>query len=483
MMYRLFSHLFAYVRYGLLVALTMGASIAWALEGTEIAPGPDSDTPSYDVFIESTAPAGGEGIGIADSPLLIDIVGGDSGALPVAILPFEWNGPKALRPDVSLRGIVGDDLYRSGRFLPILPKTADQFQGRFDDGIDFSTWRDRGVTSVVVGSWNTTADGYVVRFRLFDAFREQQLIGYSFSVEPGQLRRVAHEISDAIFERLINIPGIFSTRIAYITQREEDAGDIYTLNVADSDGFDARTVVSSKSPIMSPAWGPDGRNIAYVSFEAVERSAIYIQDIYTGKRIRASSAAGINGAPAWSPDGKKLALTLSYKGNPDIYILHIATGNLTQLTVNHGIDTEPAWHPSGETIFFTSNRSGSVQVYEISARGGTARRVTFEGTYNANAVPSPDGNTLAFVHSPSGKRFYISKLDLRYGTIETLTLGVLDESPDFSPNGRMIIYARSGGRDGDILSSVSIGGETTQDLTVGGGVRLRDPTWSPYLRE
>ena len=413
--------------------------------------------------------------GQAHAILDIEITQGIEGALPIAIVPFTWQGATPEPPE-AIATIVASDLRGSGQFAPTPAENLPQ-QPQSAAEINFPIWRNQNIENIVIGSLQTTSGGYVVKFQLFDAIRGQQLIGYSIPVTERNLRRVAHKISDLIYQKLIGQRGAFSSRVAYISTQTSPEGDKrYVLQVADSDGYNAQTVYSSPDPLMSPAWSPDGQSLAYVSFEN-SRPEVFVQDLEGGSRVKVSGRAGINSAPAWSPNGRKLALTLSVNGTPDIYVMDVGSGTLARLTHGSGINTEPVWMPDGRSLVFTSDRSGQPQLYQVPVTGGRAKRLTFEGRYNAAADVSPDGKQVAMVHN-DGDGFHIAVLDLSTHALRVLTDGSLDESPSFAPNGSMIIYATAHQGRG-VLAAVSEDGRIHQRLSLQAG-DVREPVWSPF---
>ncbi len=416
--------------------------------------------------------------GRAHAILTIEITQGVEGALPVAIVPFAWDGASDAAP-LDISRVIEQDLQRSGRFSP-LPR--EDFLARPSEStqINFRNWRVLGIESLVVGKISAAAGGYTVQFQLFDVFRSSQLTGYTIRTTASELRRTAHQISDIIYETLLGEPGAFATRIAYVTElRASNGSRRFSLQVADADGHNPRPVLNSVKPLMSPSWSPDGRRLAYVSFES-NRPAIYIQNLETGKRQRIAAFRGLNGAPAWSPDGTRLAVVLSREGSADIYVMELGSRKLRRLTKHYAIDTEPVWTPDGSAIVFTSDRGGKPQLYRVRASGGgRAERLTFEGSYNARAAISPNGRTIAFVHG-EGNVFRVAVMDIETGAVQVLTDTFLDESPSFAPNGSMILYATVDGGKG-VLSAVSVDGRVHQRLALQEG-NAREPAWSPYGR-
>ena len=415
---------------------------------------------------------------IAAAQLEFDVVGSANRRTPVAVVPFGWEGEGPDAP-YDIDDVIAADLNRSGRFRPI-PENDMLQKPTASIDVDFDDWSILGVEAVVIGKITQTgANAYSVQFQAFDVFNREQLVGYRMPASRGTMRRVAHRAADMIYEELTGIPGVFGTKVAYVSAIGRGDDRQYSLIVSDMDGENQFTIMESTNPIMSPAWSPDSRQLAYVSFEE-DVSTIFVQTLRTGNRIKVSSRAGINGAPAFSPDGRKLVLTLGgVDGNLDIHVLDLRTRELTRLTTNRAIDTEGTWSPDGQTIFFTSDRSGGPQVYSVGVNGGTPQRVTFEGSYNARPRLSPDGSRLALVTLDRGN-YRIGILDLDDKDLLIVSTGNQDESPSFAPNSDSLIYATRQGGDG-VLEMVSADGLVRQRLGSGRG-DIREPVWSPFPR-
>jgi TolB protein len=398
--------------------------------------------------------------------------------VPIAVVPFGWQGSGPAAFDLS--AVVTADLRSTGRFAP-LPAADMVTRPTEPNQVNFQSWRLLKTDYLVIGKLSEDSpDRFTAVFELFDVVRGEQSLGFRLQGGRTDLRSMAHKISDMIFEKITGIPGVFSTQIAYVSE-EQRANNTkrYRLIVSDADGENARVVADSPQPLMSPAWSPDARRIAYVSFEG-QQSAVYVQTLRTGTRERVSSRPGVNSAPAFSPDGRMLALTLSHdNGNLDVYTLDLATQQLKQLTTDDAIDTEASWSPDGKMVYFTSDRAGGPQVYRVSANGGRPERVSYDGVYNARPRLSPDGKTIAVVFGQNNT-YKIGAVDSANGMLRVLTSGRLDESPSFAPNGAQIIYAtRENGRG--VLASVSTDGLIqTQIASVAGDVR--EPVWGPFPR-
>ena len=406
--------------------------------------------------------------------LELDVIGGRAAALPIAVVPF---GGDCGETDVG--GVVRADLGRSGQFRALDVSQIAERPTRGSE-VAYPAWRMLKQDFLLVGRCVAEGGGYRTEYELFDVAKQERLLGFALTAPAGSMRDVAHQISDAVYEKILGIPGAFWTRIAYVTSSGLGRGARYALMVADADGWNPRTVVNSTEPLMSPSWSPDGRRLAYVSFEG-GNSAVWIQDIASGSREKLTSFRGINGAPSFSPDGGRLALTLSKGGNPDVYVMDLGSKRLTQVTNHFGIDTEPSWSPDGSRLYFTSDRGGRPQVYQVAASGGSATRVSFEGSYNASPSVSFDGKKIATAQG-AGNVYRIALLDNSLGSPRwsMLSPGSLDESPSFAPNGAMVLYAAREGRRG-VLYAVSADGRVRQRLVLAEG-DVREPAWSPYRK-
>ena len=409
-----------------------------------------------------------------EQPLHLDIVGGNAAALPIAVVPFAGSAG-----ETDIGKVIAADLDRSGQFRSLPDKDLVERPTRGSE-VNYPTWRLLKQDFLLVGRILDAGGQMRVEYELFDVAKQARLLGEA-KIAPGSAARdVAHQIADAVYEKILGVRGAFWTRIAYVTASGTGGNRHYALMVADSDGFNPQAVVNSSEPLLSPSWSPDGKRIAYVSFDRGS-SSIYIQNLASSGRELIASFRGINGAPSFSPDGSKLAMTLSKSGNPEIYVMDLGSKALRQVTNQFGIDTEPVWSADGQTIYFTSDRGGKPQIYQVSANGGGATRLTFQGSYNAKATVSRDGKKIATAQG-NGNTYRIALLDRGLGgRWSTLSPGSLDESPSFAPNAAMLVYAaKEGGRS--VLYSVSADGRARARLTVP-GASVQEPAWGPYRQQ
>ncbi|MFG6416647.1 Tol-Pal system beta propeller repeat protein TolB [Roseateles sp. DC23W] len=415
--------------------------------------------------LAALAALAGLGAGPALAQMRIDIAGVGGTRIPVAIVDFR-DQSQSPQP---IAAIIRADLERSGLF-----RTVDAPAGLSEASSPaFAEWRSRQADALVAGSVTRLADGRLdIRFKLWDVVKGAESIGEAQAVMPDDARLAAHRIADMIYQKLTGERGVFATRMAYVTK----AGARYSLVVADADGEGARAALNSVDPIISPAWSPNGRELAYVSFES-RKATVRIQDVQTGQRRVLADFKGTNSAPAWSPDGQRLVLSLSRDGGTQLFVINRDGSGVRRIAQSSAIDTEACFAPDGSKIYFVSDRGGSPQIYRMPAGGGAAERVTFSGNYNISPALSPDGKTLAYI-TRTGGAFRLSVLDLATGQAQQISEANDDESPSFAPNGRLIVYAsRAGGKE--VLMTTTLDGKIKTPLLVT-LADVREPTWGPF---
>ena len=403
------------------------------------------------------------------SELILEITQGTEDPYRVAILKFE--GDQKVSNDIDK--IIRNNLKRSGEFnlfanedLLSLPTSETE--------VIFNDFKILNIDYLVIGKIVKDGISISVVYDIFDINKGKKIRTSTVYGIPNKNRQLGHYVSDGIYEEITGMKGISSTKILYVTENKN-----FNLMVADADGSNEQILLKSNDPIISPAWSPDSKKVAYVSFET-GMAKVYIQDIATGERELAIENSSQISSPSWSPDGKFLSLTMYQDGNAEIYILNLKNRNLTRLTNHFSIDTESSWSPKGSKIMFTSGRSGSPQLYEIDLRRFNAKpkRITFDGNYNAKGSYLPNNEGFIFVHREN-KNFQIAIKYFNENFIRPLTNAQLDESPSISPNGNVIVYAIKD--DGmSLLAGVTLSGAKFRLPAKMGFVR--EPAWSGFLR-
>ncbi|PLW84448.1 Tol-Pal system beta propeller repeat protein TolB [Kineobactrum sediminis] len=408
--------------------------------------------------------------------LVIEITQGRDNPTAIAVAPFAWQGTGPVPEDVAQ--VIDDDLARSGQFDPV---ARGDMLGRpsSQQEVFYRDWQAINAEYLLIGRVNVTDEVQMrIEYELFDVARQTRVLNGYEEGHVNEARMLSHRVADEVYQQLTGTRGAFATRLLYVSvTRVPNGKDYFRLTLADSDGARPIVLLESREPILAPSWSPDGKEIAYVSFET-SRPAIFRQDLASGAREQLTNFRGLNSAPAWSPDGNTMAMVLSKDGNPDIYLMDLGTRRLTRITRHYAIDTEPTWMPDGNALLFTSDRGGRPQIYRYDLRSGATTRVTFEGSYNARPRMAQDGRNLVLVHR-SGEGFHIALYDMETSRLQILTNTELDESPSIAPNGSMVLYATKSG-DRGILAAVSVDGGVKFRLPAREG-DVREPAWSPYM--
>ena len=410
------------------------------------------------------------------SELFLEITKGSEDPFKVAMIPFAGNSSVSKK----LNKVIRNDLSRTGEFSLLDERLLLPLEIENEE-INYQDWRLLGMDYLVAGNIVKEKNSIDVSYEIYDIQKRRKIRSTKVFGLPNQLRQLAHYTSDGIYESIAGIKGIASTKLLYVNEiKSADIESRYRLMLADSDGANEQTLLSSSEPIISPSWSPDGKKVAYVSFET-GLAKVYIQNIASGKRESVLSKNTQISSPSWSPDGKYLSLTIYQDGNAEIYILRLRDKTLTRMTNQFAIDTESSWSPKGNKILFTSGRSGSPQIYELDLRrlNSKAKRISFEGSYNAKASYLPNEEGIIFVHRSTDGLFHIALKYKKENFIRILTEAKMDESPSVAPNGNMVIYGITEG-DQSMLAGFSLSGATFK-LPASQG-EVREPAWSNFLR-
>ena len=402
---------------------------------------------------------------------VIEILGGKATQIPIAVMPFKSFG--ATKNLAKVNSVIKSDLNRSGLFYTLDTRGVSASPNS-DKEVNFSQWRSLEAQFLIIGRVDfLQKEKLKVSWSLIDIYKQQTILGGEFVGNKTQIRAIGHKVSDKIYERLTGSKGVFHTKIAFV---EKYNNKKFKLNIADYDGYNITSLLDSKMPIISPRWSPDGKNIAYVSFEK-QKPIIYIQEIATGKRRLLANFKGNNSAPAWSPDGKRLAIVLTYNTNSQIYLINADGSDVKRLVRSRSITTEPAWSPDGKEIYYTSNQGGGPQIYKFDLESSEVSRVTFEGKYNLYPNLSYDGKLLLYLTQDEGK-FKVALQNLQSKQVLKLTRGPLDEAPVFAPNGHMILFVYKDYGKTTKIGTVSINGLKIDPLPLGSR-QVQEPAWGP----
>lgn len=404
----------------------------------------------------------------AFADLRIEITGVGANQMPIAIQTFQGSAGMPAEP----AQLIGADLTRTGAFR--LVSVPERLQENLEQPEGLEDAARAGAAVYVVGAVHPLGGGrWDVRCLFYDTATGEQLDSVGLTAGGELLRMAAHRCADRIYTKLTGEGPMFASQIAYVAQR---GARRYELIIADSDGGVPRAALQSPEPIISPVWSPDGRRLAYVSFEQ-RKPIVYVHELSTGSRRAVAAFRGNNSAPAWSPDGRELAVALSRDGLTQIYRLPLDGSGLKRFTQSYGIDTEPVYSKDGRWIYFTSDRGGTPQIYRQPLAGGPAERVTFGSNYAISPDISPDGQRMAYI-SRIDSNFRLAVMDLTTGQDMLVTNTQRDESPSFAPNGRFLVYATEVSGRG-VLGTCSADARLMTRLTGEGDIR--EPAWGPIL--
>jgi TolB protein len=418
------------------------------------------------------------GTGSAYAQVRGDIIGPGMPKYPIAVSPLKIMSGDQSRVSEGIADAISYDLDLSGWFRVIDRAAHIEHPQRSGDTLgsfDFRDWSTIGAVGLVKGRFSVQGEELTVEVRLFDVSQAKEIIGKRYVASVKDYRRVAHKFADEIINQFTGVPGIFNTRIAYVSTA---GGRFKEIHVAHLDGTEKYQVTNNRTINLSPAWTPDGKSILYTSYKD-RNPSLYLFELYSGNDVKFSSRTGLNLGGKWSPDGQSVAVSLERGGNTDIYLLDRSGNVVRRLTEDPGIDVSPAWSPDGRQLVFVSDRSGSPQLYIADVSSGRTRRLTYSGSYNTSPDWSPKGDRIAYI-SRVGGRFSIFSTTVEGGEPVRLTNNSADnEDPAWSPDGRFIVF--SSNRAGRYhLYMMQAGGDNQRRLTGSGGDDTK-PSWSPRL--
>jgi TolB protein len=415
----------------------------------------------------------------AMAALHVDVTQGNIQPMPIAIPDFIAANPADAGPGANIANVVRADLQRSGLFHSLDPKSFVEQIKSVNVAPIFANWRVINAQALVTGQATTQPDGRLrVDFRLWDVYGESQMLGQQFTATPDNWRRIAHLISDAIYQRITGEKGYFDTRIVFISESGPAINRKKRLAVMDEDGANPKFLTSGYL-VLTPRFNPTAQMIAYMSYIS-GKPRVYLFDMESGRQEMLGQFTNMTFSPRFSPDGNKVVMTLEQGGNSDIYVMDLRTRSISRLTNDPSIDTSPSYSPDGSQIVFESDRGGSQQIYVMGADGSNPHRVSFGQGKNGTPVWSPRGDMIAFTKQ-SGGAFRVGVMRPDGSGERVISTGWEDEGPTWAPNGRVLMFSRTlRGGNGSQIWSVDVTGRNEQRVLTPGGAS--DPAWSPLIQ-
>lgn len=413
----------------------------------------------------------------ANAVLRLDVTQGNVQPMPVAITDFGAGAPAEGEMARNVSGIISANLRRSGLFAPIDPAAFIEKIANSDAVPRFPDWRAINAQALITGRLTRQGDGRLkAEFRLWDVFAGQQLAGQQYFTTPENWRRVAHIISDAIYERLTGEKGYFDTRIVFVDETGPKDRRVKRLAIMDQDSANLRYLTRGEDLVLTPRFNPSTQEITYMSYGQGDPRVLLL-NIETGQRETVGNFPGMTFAPRFSPDGQRVIMSLQQSGNSNLFVMDLRSRKTTRLTDTAAIDTSPSYSPDGQRICFESDRGGKPQIYVMGAGGGQAQRISFgEGSYST-PVWSPRGDFIAYTRQAGGK-FGIGIMKPDGSGERVLTEGYHNEGPTFAPNGRVLMFFRDPGQ-GPSLFTIDVTGRNEQKVPTPSFAS--DPAWSPLL--
>jgi TolB protein len=411
----------------------------------------------------------------------ISVTGGEAAPLPIAITNFVAGTPGDAEVSAGVTQVITNNLKRSGLFAPIDPAAFIERITDIDKAPQFQNWKTINAQALVTGRMTRQADGRLnAEFRLWDVATGQQLNGKQYSTSPEYWRRIAHIISDQIYERMTGEKGYFDSRVVFVDESGAAERRVKRLAIMDQDGAKSsiRYLTRGSDLVITPRFSPSTQEITYMEFGQGD-PRVYLMNIETGQREIVGNFPGMSFSPRFSPDGQRIIMSLQQGGNSNLFVMDLRSKSTTRLTDTPAIDTSPCYAPDGGRLCFESDRGGKPQIYVMAAAGGPAQRISFgDGTYST-PVWSPRGDYIAFTKQGGGQ-FSIGIIKPDGSGERILTSGFHNEGPTFAPNGRVLMFFRDpGGTSGPSLFTVDISGRNEQQVPTPGFAS--DPAWSPLL--